>query len=310
MHSLARLIRALALVALVPSWLGLLGGWHWLLDLCAHFRWQYLVASVFVVVWATWQKWRKVSAFAVLTLLLNAFLVGRVAWHSPPADSVAKDFSLRVLSLNVYTANQNTQAVLEHLMSSDADVVFLMEVGQKWAVALESLAAKYPYRIAEPRPDNFGLALFSRIPWEEQELLWFGGARVPSVQIRLKHQGRELVIIGTHPVPPIGAQYSGWRDQQLELLSRHVVQASLPVLVVGDLNSTPWSAGMRFATSGNLDFRSVDPPWVPTWRARSVFAIPIDHALATAPLVISHRVVGPDVGSDHRSLAVSVGWGK
>ena len=35
----------LFLLALIPSWLGLLGQWHWGLDLLSHFRWQYLVVG-------------------------------------------------------------------------------------------------------------------------------------------------------------------------------------------------------------------------------------------------------------------------
>jgi endonuclease/exonuclease/phosphatase (EEP) superfamily protein YafD len=80
--------------------------------------------------------------------------------------------------------------------------------------------------------------------------------------------------------------------------------------VVGDLNATPWSSGLRIATASGLGFRSLQPAWTPTWQAGSVFAIPIDHALGTAPLVITRRMVGPDLGSDHRPLVVSVGWGE
>jgi endonuclease/exonuclease/phosphatase (EEP) superfamily protein YafD len=49
---------------------------------------------------------------------------------------------------------------------------------------------------------------------------------------------------------------------------------------------------------------------VPTWSANTPFAIPIDHVLATSPLVITSRSVGPDVGSDHRPLDFVVGWAK
>jgi endonuclease/exonuclease/phosphatase (EEP) superfamily protein YafD len=139
-------------------------------------------------------------------------------------------------------------------------------------------------------------------------VLNLGKSGLPSIEARLDFHGREVVIIATHPVPPYGRAYADFRDTQLAALADHVQQTGDAVLLVGDLNATPWSAAMRIATRGNLGFRSLAAPWTPTWRARSLFAIPIDHALCTAPLVITRREVGPDVGSDHRPIVLDVGW--
>ncbi len=297
---------AAALLALIPSWLGLLGGWNWLLDLLSHFRWQYLLASAVILAWAGWQKQRMVAVVAMLTLVLNGALVGRLALHGDvQASTLAADFSLRVVSLNVLTSNPDKQAALDYLMASNADVISLLEVDQQWLDAMQPLRQKYPYQLAYPLSNNFGIAMFSRKPWEKAEVLHLG---MPSIEAIITHQGRRIVIIATHPMSPGGSGRSVMRNRQLELLAEHVARLHDPVLLVGDLNATPWSAGMRIITSGKLGFRSLVPPWQPTWRWRSLFAVPIDHALASAPLVITRRSVGPDVGSDHRSIDVTVGW--
>jgi endonuclease/exonuclease/phosphatase (EEP) superfamily protein YafD len=124
----------------------------------------------------------------------------------------------------------------------------------------------------------------------------------------MTYQGRRMVIIATHPMSPGGPARADMRDSQLQLLADHVSKLQDPVLLVGDLNTTPWSAAMRIITSGKLSFRSLEPPWQPTWQMLSPVAVPIDHALASAPLVITRRSVGPDVGSDHRPIDVTVGW--
>jgi endonuclease/exonuclease/phosphatase (EEP) superfamily protein YafD len=303
-----KLTSVAALLALLPSWIGLLGDWNWSLDLLAHFRWQYLLASVVAVAWALLQKQRLLAALAVPTLLLNGVLVGRLALHPEvSADEVAGDFSLHVVSLNVLMSNPGQQAALDYLMACDADVISLLEVDQRWVDAMEPLQKKYPYHIAHPRPDNFGVEMFSRIPWEQAAVLQLGK---PSIEVKLTHQGRRLVIIGTHPMSPGGAGRSLKRDRQLQQLAAHVEQLREPVLLIGDLNATPWSAGMRIITSGRLGFRSLAAPWEPTWRARWPVAVPIDHALVTAPLVITRRSVGPEVGSDHRPIDITVGWAK
>ncbi len=83
----------------------------------------------------------------------------------------------------------------------------------------------------------------------------------------------------------------------------------MPVLVVGDLNATPWSHGLQLLRDGTtLDNRSPDPSWTPTWNVAIAFAIPIDHALVTPPLVVARRQIGPDVGSDHRPQLLDIGW--
>jgi endonuclease/exonuclease/phosphatase (EEP) superfamily protein YafD len=309
-RSWQRWFGAAVVLALLPSWLGLLGGWHWSLDLLAHFRWQYLLFAMLAVAWAAWCGRRVVLVLAALTFLLNAALIGRLAWHPDLGGKVAEDFSLRVLSFNVLMRNPDKQRVLDYLMASDADVISLVEVDQKWLAALAPLQAKYPYHVADPRPDNFGVAMFSRIPWEKAEVLWLGEPGLPSIEARMRHEGRDLVIIGTHPVPPAGRRNAGWRDGQLGRLAQHVSQLHIPALVVGDLNATPWSVGLRIATASGLGFRSLSPPWTPTWQVRSIFAIPIDQELSTAPLVVTGRSVGPDLGSDHRPLNISVGWAR
>lgn len=304
------LMGGLMIVGLLPSWIGLAGGLHWVFDLCSHFRWQYLAVCVVAVIWAAWKRHRLVLLVSGATLLLNGWMIGQMAWNPEVSrEGVAGDFKLRVLSMNVLTSNHDSRSVKREIEASEAEVVFLMEVNHRWTAALSELRALYPHHVALPREDNFGVALFSKIPWTRQEILWLGQAHVPSIEIELSHQGRPLTIIGTHPLPPVGGTYSRARNEQLESLAEHVMEAGTPVLVVGDLNATPWSAGMRLLMStGHLRFRSLYPPWAPTWRVGSVFAIPIDHALCTPPLVITDRTIGPDVGSDHRPLLVDVGW--
>jgi endonuclease/exonuclease/phosphatase (EEP) superfamily protein YafD len=297
------------LLALLPAWLGLFGAWDWRLDLLAHFRWQYVAVALAVMACAALGRMRVVLGLALLTLLLNAAVIGRVAWSSGPRDTgMANDFSLRVLSYNVLTSNQRRQATLDYLLQSGADVIVLLEVDDRWMDVLAPLQQRYPHHLAAPSADNFGIALFSRVPLEQAGLLHLTPASAASLTATLTHQGRRLTVIGTHPVPPLDRDWARARDAQLAALSAHVGQLGEPVLVVGDLNATPWSQGLRIATAGPLQFRSFDAPVAPTWRARSPVALPIDHALCTAPLVITQRSVGPDLGSDHRPMLYTFGW--
>jgi endonuclease/exonuclease/phosphatase (EEP) superfamily protein YafD len=304
------LIATGVMLGLSASWLGLLGRFHWALDLCSHFRWQYLVVCIVAVLWSLWQGRRVAVICSLLTLLLNAVLIGQLAWTADiSAAPLAKDFHLQVVSFNVLTSNTQTDRVLAYLRAADADVIMLMEVDAAWERALEPLSQSHPHHLVESRQDNFGIALFSRVPLEKLEITQLGNAEVPSIEAHLKLSGHDFIILGTHPLPPIGPEYSWQRNEQLTAIAARVRASQQPTLVIGDLNATPWSHGMKLIQAGGtLGYRSVQPPWAPTWYGSKAMAIPIDHALATAPLVIESRSVGPDLGSDHRPLLIDLRW--
>ncbi len=296
------------LMALSGTWLGLFGGLHWALDLFSHFRWQYLVACLVGVVWSfALKRPRWIQALCLASLLVNAaslYLVkGNAAFAATTGDP------LRVVSLNVLKVNDNKQAVLEYLRSSDADVLFLMEVDVPWSEALSTLTEAYPHYRFWPQDDNFGLALLSRVPLQGAQIVQTSVMATPSILARLNYSGRELAIFGVHPVPPVRRIYSAARDAQLAETAAIVADLDVPVLLIGDLNATPWSRGFRLLRNGtSLDFHSPDPAWTPTWNALVAFAIPIDHALTTPPLEVTRRQIGPDVGSDHRPQLLEIAW--
>lgn len=298
------------LLALCGTWLGFLNRWHWTLDLFSHFRWQYLALCVLGLLWAAvMRRPRFVLLACLLSLAANGLDLARARGDAAFATSTGPAF--RVVSLNVHTGNTDRAAVLSYLRSTDADVIVLMEVDTAWVQALAEIEHSYPHVRTAPRDDNFGLALYSRIPLQHVELLQLPGEATPSLLARFTWQDRDLALLGIHPLPPIGRTLSELRDTQLSTTALLVAELDQPVLLIGDLNATPWSNGLRLLRTGNqLGQRSPDPAWQPTWLATTPFAVPIDHALVTPPLVITGRTIGPDVGSDHRPQLLEVGWAR
>lgn len=305
---LSGLVDIALLLALGGTWLGLLGRWHWSLDLFSHFRWQYLVLCVVGVLWSIASRRPRLVLLACLvSLAANAFELARASGDDSYALSTTP--RLRVVSLNVHTGNPDKAAVLDYLRAADADVIFLMEVDAAWARALAELGQTHPVFRVWPREDNFGLALYSRVSFRDVDLLQVSDRATPTVLARLGWHDRDLAILGIHPLPPIGGELSALRDAQLGATAALVASLDVPVLLIGDLNATPWSNGTRLLLDATgLGYRSLDPAWTPTWAAGSPFAIPIDLALATSPLVIAGREIGPSVGSDHRPQLLEIGW--
>ena len=312
-----RRTRAVSLLMLglcVVSVAGFAGAWHWVLDLASHFRVQYallLLAALFV-------GWLCRVRAAVLCLSagclaaqLGALLPFLVVSESTPAPAATPSASaLRVFLANVYTPNRSFDAMRRLIEHEAPDVVVLQETDQAWLEGLAELRATYPNRVEEARADNFGIAVWSRLKMANARIVRLGHAGVPSVIADIEHGDATLVLIATHPLPPAGRARSELRDEGLAQLARFAASEVSPVLVVGDLNCTPWSPHFRaLLRDGRLrdsgEGRWVQATW-PSWLG--ALGIPIDHVLYGAGLRVLRRWVGPAVGSDHRPLIAEVAW--
>jgi endonuclease/exonuclease/phosphatase family metal-dependent hydrolase len=208
--------------------------------------------------------------------------------------------------VNVNTRYGNSARVADALRRFSPDIVVLEEVSTKWLSDLGPVLASYEHSSQEPREDNFGIALFSRFPFTQSGVAYIGDAEVPSIVAEIETGQGKCTVLATHPLPPAGREYSRLRNGQLAQLPRYVHRAASPVLLLGDLNVSPWSpyfrrllreSGLRDSAQG----RGVRPTW-PTFNP--LMLIPIDHCLYSPGIAIVNRQTGPHVGSDHFPVVV------
>lgn len=287
--------------ALLPALffvLGFLGRFHWALDLFSHFRAQYAVALLGCALGFFLLR-RKKSAAA--SLLAGLVIIGTIGFSSRPLPPPGRPV-LKLISYNVQTANTRHEEILRFLENENADVLFLMEVNEDWVKALRPLEARYPFRIVSPREDNFGIALFSKRPFQG-EVKEFGVYGIPWADITLQDSGVRLTAI--HTLPPSSEENSQLRDEQL-FETASLLQGNPRTILCGDFNLTPYSPGFsRLLRQSGL--RSTAPPFSPTWsRHYPLFTIPIDHVLLSSDLTLSSRRIGPSLGSDHNALIVEI----
>ena len=194
--------------------------------------------------------------------------------------------------------------MLGFLQKADADVILLIEVNDRWMEAFKPLSKDYAYSLADPREDNFGIAIFSRQPLINDRVLNLGSTGVPSIATDLTIGGEKVHLLGTHPFPPGTPTDSRLRNEQLRQIAQYVRQQHSLVIVAGDLNSTPWSPYFRDLlresglknTSQGLGLFPSWPCWMPLAR------IPLDYCLVSPPIQVIDKRLGPDVGSDHRPV--------
>jgi endonuclease/exonuclease/phosphatase (EEP) superfamily protein YafD len=183
-----------------------------------------------------------------------------------------------------------------------------MEVNERWMTVLSPLHTNYPHRLSAVREDDFGIALFSRIPLTNETVVDIGNTEVPSIIADIAVNEQTIHLVGTHPLPPGSPAYARLRNDQLVALANHVHNQKSPVILFGDLNVTPWSpyfadllkhGGLQDTSQGRGLLGSW-PAWLPGLR------IPLDHCLISDPIRVINKQLGPGVGSDHLPVVVEL----
>ncbi len=299
------LITAAGIMAAAGTVLGFFGWAGWVPDLFSHFRVQYFLMLGAAALLLLIPKKHKTATVFGLLAAVNLSLIAPFYLGNPAGASSVRP-SHRLLLLNVSAEFGDMDRVRDVIQRFDPDIVVLLEVDEKWIAGLQPIEESYAHTVLKPQQDNFGIALYSRLPIARSGILYIGDAGVPSLLAMLSCPDGEFRVLATHPLPPISAGYARRRNDQLEKLSAVITRTGSPVLMSGDLNASPWSypfrrllerTGLKDSSRG----RGVQPTW-PAFLP--LFLIPIDHVLHSAEIEITGKKIGPGVGSDHYPVIV------
>ncbi len=305
-HHLWRLAIVLSLSPILATLLSLGARKHWMLDLLTCFRVQYAVALVLIMLLFLWSRRWKFTALPMLALVYN--LVSISPAFVPDTQPPTGDRIVRAIVANVLTSNQQHSRFIGFIKKENPDFILVTEVNGAWMKSLEVLQSDYPHTVSFARQDNFGIALFSKLPLVDAKILTLGERKLPSIFARVQVDAQHfMTILGTHPLPPGSSRQTNWRNEQLSVISELAGGSKRSVLLLGDLNVTPWSP--QFADvlqiSKLRDSRNgfgIQTTW-PT--GELVFLrIPIDHVLVSEDVHIHDRRVGSNIGSDHYPVIV------
>ncbi len=292
-------------VASAATAFGFLGRFWWFLDLFSHFRVQYFFVLSMLALALFLGRRRKAAVIFGIIAVVNLCTIVPLYFGKEAAPTV-RSRSYRSLLMNVNTGSGVPEKASQAIRDLHPDVLALEEVDDHWLSAFSITLRAYPYSRTSPRDDNFGIALFSKYPLVRSAIRQIGEAEVPSIIAELDVPDGRITVIATHPLPPAGRENSRLRNEQFTRLAEIVKQANSPVLLLGDLNATPWcshfqrllrQAGLRDSSQG----RGVQPTW-PTFLP--ILLIPIDHCLHSSGIHVTRRTTGPRIGSDHYLLVV------
>jgi endonuclease/exonuclease/phosphatase (EEP) superfamily protein YafD len=282
-----------------------LGDQHWLLELASHFRVQLFQLCLIPLGAALWFREMRFILIFLLLAGLNYATILPLYFGKAKADPEDSP-PVRAMLMNLNASNGHTEKVLLAIDQYNPDILLLLEVTPHWAEELKPLEKRFPHQMARPQSDCFGILLMSRHPLENRRIANLGGSGFPSLLADVYVGKQTFSFLGTHPVPPVGAANAALRNRQLLNLEPLVAELRFPVVLMGDLNTTSWSPHFaRLEATTQLRNSQKGFGVQPTWPSGSRLAkIPIDHLLHSPSIKVLNRMVGPDVGSDHRPVIV------
>lgn len=302
--TLTGLLQAAAVITVAFSVGTLLPIDHFAIQLFTHFRLQYVVVSLSLLLLFKYLRSPWLIGALAASLVLNASLV--LPWYVGE-DETSGGVELKLLHANVLSSNTEYDRLIILLDTEAPDLVMLQEVSPDWLVALDELRADYPYSYAEAREGNFGIALFSRVPLKSVSHFDSPPFGYPTIVASLDIDGQVLHFIGTHPMIPVRGTFYDARNEQLAGVARLLGKQAEPKILVGDLNLSQWDVNYKhLEQQGGVRNARKGFGILPTWPVFMPFAmIPIDHVLVSETISVTDFYSGPRIGSDHLPLIVT-----
>ncbi len=293
----------LAILSLVTAYSG--SSSFYILALFEHFRLQYLILGIVFLGFSIFHKRPPLILASIIIISVNYYLLSPYVTNSWKDSEVTAQTTLKVSSFNIYTANPYKEEFISQLLKLKLDIAVILEVNNLWFQSLQQLTSEYPYTISKVREDNFGIALFSKYPIKNAQVIELFPDAPPSLKAKIEVHGKTFQILATHPVPPVSQKYLELRDQQLASIALNINQSGTDYQVVlGDLNITPWSQNFKklLAVSNLQDARS-NFGYHATWPShKKIMFIPIDYILVDKSLrTLSFESI-PILGSDHYGI--------
>lgn len=311
---------AIGLFCIVAVVAILFSRWHPWLDLFTHMTWHLFwgASAVSLIAWIAMRrcreelrrKWR--IRFLVCLGCICLFCVFAKPWDAiPTAENNPNSRGLRIASWNVLFSNHDLSEIERSFAKWKPDIIVLIELGAQHESFAEKLAEEYPYSKWTLR-GAAGIGVFSKIPGTSISFVDLAGLSVPAMEFEIPGSSERLPLhaLAVHTYSPTMNPDRTWaRDLQLSAVREWVGGKGERVMVLGDLNITPWSYPFqRLLRDSHLADTRVGRGVFPTWPSMlGPLGIPIDHALVSDDVRVSYRgLMHHPQRSDHRGITLVV----
>ena len=287
-------------------------------------RWLFLAPALplGIVAWRMKRLW--VVGIVGIEVL---FVLGPIMGFSLPLGRLVgrppEGPTLRIMTFNRGGGPNDVARLARYLDRNKVDVVCFQEFAPdpaleayfaagKWhRDSSGAIASRYPIVAEIPRPPEHNLdrdrytvtIIRAKIAGPEGRLFVVASIHLPTLRPGLNRLFRG-------DVAGLRLQAVWWGEEMARLVDVLTDSGGLPLLIGGDFNMPVESAALS-SVLGNGVFQSAFEEAGIGWgytRPASVPWVRIDHILTTSDWTVTRCWVGPDFGSDHRSLVAEVAF--
>ena len=288
---------------------------------------QQLVVILFVsaICWGFSRHYSDTMNWAVGLVLLaaTAYQAYRIYPYTTLYSKDARDAQfpertdghLSLMMSNVLQTNTRTDLVINMVQQEDPDILLTVETNGWWGEKLlEALEDTYPYRVAVPLENLYGMHLWSKIELIDPKVTYRIKDDIPGIDTRIElPNGRPVDLHFVHPMPPspTEAYASTGRDAELAMVGLEVKnRPGKTAIVAGDLNDVAWSHSSRLfqRISGMLDPRRGRGLYSTFHAEYKLLRWPLDHVFHTTDLAVVEMKRLDYVGSDHFPVLVRLSY--
>jgi len=207
-------------------------------------------------------------------------------------------------------SNRQPEKLIALVRHHKPDVLATLETDYWWQEQLDMLD-EYPYRLACPLDNLYGMHIYSRLPLHDAQTDFLVDPGVPSMSARIELVDGSLARLHViHPTPPVPGENhrSTERDVELLILAKTLQGSDEPIVVTGDLNDVAWSSTTRLfrRISGLLDPRTGrgmyntfhTDYWIARW--------PLDHVFTSNHFRLVALARLEHIGSDHFPMLIEL----
>jgi endonuclease/exonuclease/phosphatase (EEP) superfamily protein YafD len=220
---------------------------------------------------------------------------------------------------NVFGLNYDMQRVNKVIAAEDPDIVVLQEYFVEQSTDLHPLlSARYPHFVRCRGGKRANLGLYSKLPFDHagdcpEDAA--GSQRTATILATFTlADGSGFSLITTHVDWPFPVER---QQAQLAALAEAAKAVEVPLIVVADFNSTPWSYALKgFAAEAGMerqDHNLVTYPLRFTVPYRidrrglidTIPFLPLDHVFTRDGVLVHELHRGAETGSDHLPIVFS-----
>ncbi len=267
----------------------------------------YRLPKLFIIQWNL--RWFGLVILHILGFIYFVFPVYNFYTQSDLIGE-SSDTGMTILYANISKKNRNYTGLIEMIQDKDPDVVMFVEFADhhdehiKWF-----LSENYPYINRTSRSKKFvGSMVFSKYPVDDLADEFVQGAWRYGY-FRIDGPVGAYYVYLVHTSSPISPVNYRMRNDQLLAVADHISVHSgsrewnVPVLLLGDLNISPWSTFYNRFVADLENFSNITArfPIVFSWRLKRVPLrwSHIDHVFSTDTNAIGYIEQVDVPGSDH-----------